>query len=378
LSIAVPLGKGDESAADAAALLYQRHAARIFTFCLRRLRSREEAEDAVQQTFLKALAAMRGGFRPNAERAWLYRIAENVCADRLRVLVRRVQHEAADVDELVDVLPAQDAHPRLEGLDQALLALTPPQRRALLLREWQGMSYNEIARELELSESAVETLLFRARRSLARRLESQRAALRGWAADAGALAAWLKSALAGGTAVKAATVVAAAGGLGAAAAGPIVLDDRRTTMPAAPAPARPPVERTVAATDRPARERARAAVAKQPRATDAGDPHRIGARPAPAPQPATRSPSPEPPSSSAPPVPQAAAPASPSAAPVPVPEPKPPAPPAVITDPLPIPELAPPELRLPDAAVPELPVPELASPLLEVAVDVQPLAGLEP
>ena len=59
----------------------------------------------------------------------------------------------------------------LIGIQAALAAMPEQQRRAILLREWKGLSYREIASELELSQSAVETLIFRARRSLAQALE---------------------------------------------------------------------------------------------------------------------------------------------------------------------------------------------------------------
>jgi RNA polymerase sigma-70 factor, ECF subfamily len=214
VSVAVPASTSAVRAAETAALLYERHSERILAFCVRRLRNREEAEDAVQQTFLKAFAAMRGGFRPSVERAWLYRIAENVCADRLRAHVRRVRHETKDAGALLEVLPARDSKP-IEGLDQALAALPPQQRQALLLREWQGLSYSEIASELQLSHSAVETLLFRARRSLARRLEAI------------PMIPWLKSALFGGGAgakAAAAVAVTVTVGVGAATVAPTVLD----------------------------------------------------------------------------------------------------------------------------------------------------------
>ena len=212
---AVPVTTSAVRAAESAALLYERHHGRILAFCLRRLRNREEAEDAAQQVFLKAFGALRGGFVPAVERAWLYRIAENVCTDRLRANGRRVRHEASDGGAILELTPARDAAP-IEGLEEALAGLTPAQRRALLLREWQGLSYREIAAELELSQSAVETLLFRARRSLAKRL------------DAVPLLAWLKSALLCGSGAKTAAVVAVTVGVGAAAVAPVVVDEGST------------------------------------------------------------------------------------------------------------------------------------------------------
>jgi RNA polymerase sigma factor (sigma-70 family) len=193
-----------------AGLLYERYSSRILAYCRSRLRSREEAEDAVQHTFLNAYRSLRSGVVPHAEAAWLFKIAANVCHERRRSAWRRSRIEAVSDDgELRDVVaPPAPAHDELAGLADALAQLTPYQRRAILLREWQGLSYREIATELETTEAAVETLLFRARRSLARKLDRRRAVA---GLDLGSVLAWIQS-LAGGAAAKvaAATVLVAA------------------------------------------------------------------------------------------------------------------------------------------------------------------------
>ena len=153
--------------------LYERHAAKIQSYCLHRLGSREEAEDAVQTTFMNAFRALDRGVVPEAETAWLYKIAENVCLTRHRSSWRRGRVESpASFELLEEVVPAPN-RPRDEliGLEDALASMPEQQRRAILLREWQGLSYREVAEELDLSQSAVETLIFRARRSLAQGLE---------------------------------------------------------------------------------------------------------------------------------------------------------------------------------------------------------------
>ena len=96
-----------------------------------------------------------------------------MCLTRLRSSSRRRRLESpSDLDALQDVVPTRSGDAdELFGLTEALGAMAATQRRALLLREWHGLSNAEIAAELELSQSAVETLLFRARRSLARGLE---------------------------------------------------------------------------------------------------------------------------------------------------------------------------------------------------------------
>jgi RNA polymerase sigma-70 factor (ECF subfamily) len=160
--------------ADATRLLYERHSSRIFGFCLSRLGSREEAEDAVQTTFMNAQRGLGRGVVPEYELAWLFKIAQNVCHNRHQSARRRGRVEAAhDLDSLQDVIasPERGASVSLGELTHALGAIPSRQRRALLLREFQGYSYEEIADELGISVAAVETLLFRARRAVARELE---------------------------------------------------------------------------------------------------------------------------------------------------------------------------------------------------------------
>jgi RNA polymerase sigma-70 factor (ECF subfamily) len=190
--------------------LYELHAPQVLRFCRARL-SPQEAEDAVQHTFLNAYRSLRAGTVPRAETAWLFTIAENVCRERRRSAWRRSRIEVVTDHGIVDEAAPEPPHVELDGLADALAELTPNQRRAILLREWQGLSYREIAAELELTESAVETVLFRARRSLARKLE--RAGGRAWSwGDLGsALASW-KSLLGSATVkVVAATLVVATG-----------------------------------------------------------------------------------------------------------------------------------------------------------------------
>jgi RNA polymerase sigma factor (sigma-70 family) len=196
-----------------AGLLYERYSGRILGFCRSRLASREEAEDAVQHTFMNAYRSLRTGTVPRAEAAWLFKIAENVCLERRRSAWRRSRIEAVSDDGDVGATAAapERSHDELAGLADALAQLTPNQRRAILMREWQGLSYREIAAELALTEAAVETLLFRARRSLAGKLDRSRGRVWGWL-DVGSALAWGKSLL-GGAALKvaAATVVVATG-----------------------------------------------------------------------------------------------------------------------------------------------------------------------
>ena len=82
------------SAVDATACSYERHSSRIFGFCLSRLGSREDAEDAMQMTFLNAQRGLGRGVVPEFELAWLFKIAQNVCHNRHQSAKRRGRVEA--------------------------------------------------------------------------------------------------------------------------------------------------------------------------------------------------------------------------------------------------------------------------------------------
>jgi RNA polymerase sigma-70 factor (ECF subfamily) len=155
---------------DAVQFLFRAHQRRVYSYCYRRLGSREEAEDAVQATFLNAWQSLRRGVRPEAPLPWLYGIAHNVCLTRNRSMRRRGRVELADVSAPEPASP-ESRRDELHGVDDALRALPNDQRRAFLLREWRGFSYAEIASAMGLSNSAVESLIFRARRGLAASLE---------------------------------------------------------------------------------------------------------------------------------------------------------------------------------------------------------------
>ena len=157
--------------ADAASL-FEQHSDRIFGYCLRCLGSRADAEDAVQTTFLYAHRALERGIVPESEYAWLHSIAKNVCRWQQRTIARRGRL-SSDTD--LDALPARnggddDETELLMGLEEALASIPESQRRALLLREWQGLSSAEIASQLGMSAPATYALLTRARQSLRRAL----------------------------------------------------------------------------------------------------------------------------------------------------------------------------------------------------------------
>jgi len=169
--------------------LYERHASRVFRFCRHWLRSREEAEDAAQTTFLNAFRGLERGIVPEHEEAWLLSIARNVCLSRTDAVRRRAVEVPRDPHTLDELVAAPAETHGLDGLSEAFAALTEQQRRAIFLREWHGLSYREIAETLALSQAAVETLLFRARRTLARHVRRP--------LGVGSFAPWLRSLMEG-------------------------------------------------------------------------------------------------------------------------------------------------------------------------------------
>jgi RNA polymerase sigma factor (sigma-70 family) len=224
--------------ADLTRALYEQYANQIFRYCLHQLGSREEAEDAVQSTFLNAFRGIKRGVVPELESAWLFKIAHNVCLSRRRTSWRRGRIESpTDFDVVEELTPAPARRSdELIGLQEVLERMPENQRRAILLREWQGLSYREIADELELSQAAVETLIFRARRALANGLEqppeTKRRIVRG--TDLGNFLAGLKSLLlGGGAAVKIAATVAVVSATTVVAASPV--QQHRSSSHAAPA-----------------------------------------------------------------------------------------------------------------------------------------------
>jgi hypothetical protein len=128
---------------------------------------------------------MRKGERPEKPRAWLVTIARNVIKRRYRELARRPREVALD-PEVAEALLDTDG-PTAGEITAAIRRLPASQRAVILLREIQGRSYSEIAGELGLSLAAVETLIFRARRSLSEELRladqvptTQQRRARGW------------------------------------------------------------------------------------------------------------------------------------------------------------------------------------------------------
>ena len=151
--------------------LYQKHVHAVYRYALAVLHNQADAEDVTQITFLSAYRAFTRGERPELPHNWLIKIAHNVCRQRFRDSQRRPQEVAFSVEETHAAPSPDEDVPTAEEIRNALGFLNFNQRAALVMRELEGRSYAEISEVLELSISAVETLLFRARRALREQLE---------------------------------------------------------------------------------------------------------------------------------------------------------------------------------------------------------------
>src|SRR5919202_447891 len=139
--------------------LYQRYVGDVYRYALVVLRNPSDAEDATQTTFMNAYRAYQDGQLPRKPQHWLIKIAHNVCRQRFRQSARRPQE--VELDDGIQHGPQDDGGDATSAdeLRRALGHLTFNQRSALVMRELAGRSYDEIADVLELTASAVETLL---------------------------------------------------------------------------------------------------------------------------------------------------------------------------------------------------------------------------
>ena len=163
----------------AARVLTARHAPRVLALARRMLRDEAEAEDVAQEAMLR-LWRIAPDWRPGEAKVstWLHRVVANLCIDRLRKRKRLTDAAPPEVeDETPSALARMAQAERGEALRAALDGLPDRQRQAVLMRHFAEMSNPEIAARLDLSVEAVESLIARGRRGLAKALKPQRAGL---------------------------------------------------------------------------------------------------------------------------------------------------------------------------------------------------------
>jgi RNA polymerase sigma factor (sigma-70 family) len=165
--------RGNQAAYEALVARYQ---SRLLAFCRHMLSSREDAEDVLQEVFAAAFNAMLADDRPINVRPWLYRIARNRCLNHLRKQTA-IGVDSMDV-HLADhgTTTADKVHDRedFRQLVADVQTLAETQRTALLLREIDALSYEQIAEAMETTVPSVKSLLVRARVALAEAAEARR------------------------------------------------------------------------------------------------------------------------------------------------------------------------------------------------------------
>jgi RNA polymerase sigma-70 factor, ECF subfamily len=163
--------KGDEEAFTNLVGAYQRP---VYNLCYRMLGNIEDAEDAAQETFLRAYKSLRHYDNSRPFSTWVLSIAAHYCIDQIR---RRRMLVVSIEDLPVPDLPERgpDMETKLSGKEErarirALLDILEPTDRALVVMYyWYDFSYEEISQALNLTESAVKSRLHRARRAMAQR-----------------------------------------------------------------------------------------------------------------------------------------------------------------------------------------------------------------
>jgi len=161
---------------EAFRVLHDRYRQRLFAYVRQMLSSysRQDAEDVLQDVFVRAFGALRGDSRAVNVRAWLYRVAHNRCIDHLR----RPHPPAAEIFEmsrkpLLDPVDEAQRREDLRRLVGDVGRLPEQQRSALLMREIDGLSYSDLAGALDVTVPAVKSLLVRARVGLVEAQESR-------------------------------------------------------------------------------------------------------------------------------------------------------------------------------------------------------------
>lgn len=151
---------------DAFEELIRRHQLAAYRVALRMLGSPADAEDATQEALFQVWRALPSFRGESAFTTWLYRIVVSRCLNA--IAARRPAFELRDDerDQRPGPLETVEAHAHLENVKQAMVQLTPEQRAPLVLREFEGLSYEEIGEVLGISLAAVKGRLHRARLEL--------------------------------------------------------------------------------------------------------------------------------------------------------------------------------------------------------------------
>lgn len=163
--------------------LYARYRERIFAFILSKVHDHGRAEDIAQEVFMSALRRLRASDQTIAFKPWIYEIAKNACIDEFRRGSRArevplesdgefvVDRQKSAVSGVPTPAAAVESKQRLNDLRGAFGGLSATHHQLLVMREFEGMSYDEIGQRLDMTRQMVESSLFRARRKLSEEYE---------------------------------------------------------------------------------------------------------------------------------------------------------------------------------------------------------------
>jgi RNA polymerase sigma-70 factor (ECF subfamily) len=175
---AVALARTGDS--DGFRLLVERHSRKVFRLAYRLTGNEQDAEDVVQETFLRAYRGLDRFDEPGLVGSWLYRIASNYALDLLRGRKLRAGPSlSGDAETAAVVSPQAGPERRLEGerlqrrIAVALDALTPAERVAFTLRHFEGRSIEDVAAALQVGANAAKQAVFRAVQKMRRALEER-------------------------------------------------------------------------------------------------------------------------------------------------------------------------------------------------------------
>jgi RNA polymerase sigma-70 factor (ECF subfamily) len=156
------------------AQLYHRYKHRVYAYCYRLLRHPQNAEDATQETFLKIHRSFHQLEKPASLQTWIFSIARNEAFTILRKAkpvedLEKAESEVWDEESPLERIVERE---RAAIVQHCLSLLKPAYRELLILREYEHLSYSEIAGVIGASDSAVKSALFKARKAMGKKLES--------------------------------------------------------------------------------------------------------------------------------------------------------------------------------------------------------------
>ena len=156
--------------------LFEKYKKKVYFTAYRMLNNHEEASDVLQEAFLKAYKSFRGFRRESQFSTWIYRIAANLCIDRIRrkwpqySLDENIEIKGWESENPQNILEAKELH---NSVTKALGSLSPQQKAVVVLHTFQGLKHKEIAEILGCSVGAVKVNLYHGRKYLKEKLKKE-------------------------------------------------------------------------------------------------------------------------------------------------------------------------------------------------------------